>query len=133
MRPERVPALAGAGVAVLAAAGCTADVACPAIGYSSSLTVALADDWPGRDRLDVDVACLGEFAQACGELPAAAGPERRDTLFSAAPRVAVTVLRDGVAVERVEVDVDWQVTERPHGPACGGPLAAEVVVAPPSA
>jgi hypothetical protein len=54
---------------VVALAGCSQIVtACPAIGYSSTLVVRLADDWPPGDARTVTLACPEE--EVCG-LPSA--------------------------------------------------------------
>lgn len=120
-----------ASVVVLLGVSACGPTVCPAIGYSSSLAVVLADDWPDRDGLSLRVECLGELADVCGPLEPSDGPRWVAPLDTGPDRIAVTVLRDGGVVERVEADVEWRVEEYPNGRGCAGPAAAEVTVPAP--
>jgi hypothetical protein len=128
-----------AGVLLLATAACGSEVSgtlCPAIGWSNSLTVRLAADWPsGPDRLAA-VTCQ----EACGpgglhgepgsrELVAPVVGTAEFALLGQPASVVVTVREAGTPVAEVDADLDWR---RIGGSAeCGGPGAATVTVPAP--
>jgi len=122
---------------VLAACGAGAESVCPAIGWSNTLTVGLADDWPPVD----DGSLLVECSSRCG-MYGREGPADELTVpldgasivvqldMTAPESVTVTVLgAAGAELAVLDADLDW---ERVGGSEeCGGPHAASVVVPAP--
>ena len=112
--------------------------ACPAIGYSSSLVVELATDWPADQAHSVTIEC----DEPCGVPPmdgeeaastrtaVLAGGEAVVDWFGLGDSVLVTVLdAEGARLAQVDVDLDWV---RVGGTEeCGGPLEATVNVPAP--
>lgn len=129
-------------------------VACPAVGYVPRLEVRLADAWPDRDSLDVQVTCLpgadpcllvrdgtvvllpepgpGEDADAPVP-PDVTGPRWEGAADGTPAEVEVRVLEVGTGATVLETTValDWRVVDHPYGPECGGPSAASFEVAVP--
>jgi hypothetical protein len=118
-----------AALALVAVTGCEPGFdACPAIGYSSSLTVELSDSWaPVLDPV-VTITCPDDPSCLVDTPVADDAGVWRAALASSASQVVVTVTDGGVVVAEVPVEPTWRVVERPHGPRCGGPTAAEVVL-----
>jgi hypothetical protein len=118
-----------AGAAAVVVSGCQpGDAVCPAVGYSSSLTVQLSESWAPVQDPAVAVSCPDDASCAL-EAPAPDGPGVwRVSLTSAPARLVVTVTDGGAVVAEVPVRPTWRVVERPHGPDCGGPVAADVVL-----
>jgi hypothetical protein len=116
-------------LAATAAAGC-GEAVCPAIGYSSSVTVRLDHTWPDRDALVVTVRCAEDDQTGCDLAGEAAGPEWVGTGVSTPSALEAEVTRDGTVIATLDVAPEFEVVERPHGPWCGGPAAAEVTLAP---
>jgi hypothetical protein len=119
------------GAAVLAA--CTSDAVCPAIGYSTVVTIALDEAWPDRDELELDVQCAPDASayDACRPSEASSGPEWTGTATSPPNTVEVTVRRGTVVVAQETVGLDVRVVEYPNGRGCGGPTAADAILPPP--
>ena len=117
-----------------AACGAAAGTACPAIGWSNTLTVGLADAWPVVDGGSLRVAC----ASPCG-VHGPAGPAHELTTplsgtstvvgmdMTAPDSITLTVLGpDGTELAVLDADLDWR---RVGGSEeCGGPHAASVVI-----
>ncbi|SNR88240.1 hypothetical protein [Blastococcus mobilis] len=126
--------------AALAFAACTASgtTVCPAIGWSNTLTVGLADGWPDVAGGTLTVGC----SSRCGPMPGSTGEANRVTvpltgrstvvqLDMTTPDSAVlTVLGpDGTELAALDADLDWR---RVGGSEeCGGPSVASVVVPAP--
>jgi hypothetical protein len=121
-------------------AGCDgpSTYACPAIGYSSSLVVELAPDWPADHAHSVTIEC----DEPCGVPPMDGGDAAstrtavladgtaRFVWFGDGNSVLVTVLGvDGTLLAEVDADLDWV---RVGGTEeCGGPREATVTVPAP--
>lgn len=118
--------------------GCSAPAVCPAVGYSTTVTVTLDEDWPARADLTLDVDCAieGSGTEESGGAPCtltgtSRGPDWRGTAVSPPTAVDVTVRRDDETLDERTVTLEPRVTEHPHGARCGGPALAEVVVPAP--
>jgi hypothetical protein len=127
----------------LALAACRdgTEAVCPAIGWSSTLVVTLADDWPPVDGGSLTVDC----APRCGWTVVEGGaPVDRDRLtapldgastvlhldMSTPDAVDVRVLGpDGAELAGLEADLDW--VRIGGSEACGGPMEATVTVPAP--
>jgi hypothetical protein len=117
-----------ASLAVVAVAGCQpGGVACPAVGYSSELTVELSESWAALQDPAVDVACPDD-PSCVPDRPVRDGDVWRAVLYSWPEQLAVTVTDAGAVVAEVTVEPAWRVVDRPHGPRCGGPGGAHVVL-----
>lgn len=123
----------------LALASCSqaGGTACPAIGWSNAVTVALADGWPPVDGGTLLVGCSSPCGTYGREGPAdelSVPLEGRSTLvhldMTAPGSVTVSVLgADGAELAVHDVGLDWR---RVGGSEeCGGPHAASVVVPAP--
>jgi hypothetical protein len=126
--------------AALAFSACAAGAStvCPAIGWSNTLTVGLADDWPPVDGGSLVVEC----SSRCGlMLSPTDEPDElsvpltgRSTVvqldMTAPDAVVLTVLgADGAELAQLGTDLDWR---RVGGTEeCGGPSAASVVIPAP--
>jgi hypothetical protein len=126
--------------AALAFSACAAGAStvCPAIGWSNTLTVGLADDWPPVDGGSLFVEC----SSRCGlKLSPTDEPDElsvpltgRSTVvqldMTAPDAVVLTVLgADGAELAQLGTDLDWR---RVGGTEeCGGPSAASVVIPAP--
>lgn len=143
---RRRPTAAVIALTALAAgsvAGCSSPTACPAVGYSTTVTVTLADDWPGRAGLTLDVGCATEGSSAGGSSAEGSGPAsctltgRSDgpswagSAISPPAAVDVTVRRGVEILDRRTVTLEPRVTEHPYGARCGGPALADVTVPAP--
>jgi hypothetical protein len=135
-------ALAG----LLTLVGCDAGgppAACPAIGWSNTVTVELAGDWPAVDGGSVRLAC----SSPCGcyvrldedpapvvqvPLPLGRSPSVEFGLLMTTPASAVvTVLgADGAVLAEVDTDLDW--VRVGGSEECGGPHEATVEVPAPA-
>jgi hypothetical protein len=129
--------------AALALAACREGIetVCPAIGWSNSLVVTLAGDWPPVEGGSVAVDC----APRCGETVVRDGaPVDRDRLtapldtlpvvlhldMSAPDSVDVRVLGpDGSVLAGLAADLDW--VRVGGSEECGGPMEAVVTVPAP--
>jgi hypothetical protein len=121
----------------LAACGAAAGTACPAIGWSNTLTVGLADDWPPVQDGSLRVECSSRCGMYGREGPAdelTVPLDGRSTVvqldMTAPDSVVLTVLGvDGTELAVLDADLDWR---RVGGSEeCGGPHAASVVVPEP--
>jgi hypothetical protein len=126
--------------AALAVSACAAGAGtvCPAIGWSNTLTVGLADDWPPVDGGSLVIEC----SSRCGLMPTSTdepdelsvpltGKSTVVQLDMTSPdAVVITVLgADGTELAQLGTDLDWR---RVGGTEeCGGPGAARVVVPAP--
>jgi hypothetical protein len=131
-------ACAVAATLALSACAVGASTVCPAIGWSNTLTVRLADDWPPVDGGTLLVEC----SSRCGLH--AAPTDEPDELsvpltgtstvvqldMTSPDSVVLTVLGpDGTELAQVGTDLDWR---RVGGTEeCGGPSAASVLVPAP--
>jgi hypothetical protein len=112
--------------------------ACPAVGYSSSLVVELAPDWPAGQAQSVTIECDEPCAVPPMDGGEAAGTPTAVLADGAAlfdwfgdqPSVVVTVLDgDGAELTSLQTELDWV---RVGGTEeCGGPLDATVTVPAP--
>jgi hypothetical protein len=113
----------------VAVAGCMPGVdTCPAIGYGGVLTVELSGRWAPSEDPVVAITCPDEPSCLVDAPVADDAGTWRASLSSSPAHVVVTVTDGGVVVAEVPVELTWRVVERPHGPRCGGPTAAEVVL-----
>ncbi|MBB3675394.1 hypothetical protein [Modestobacter versicolor] len=115
------------------------DVACPAIGWGSTVRVELAGDWSGQPLGVVELTCtpgcepltvLDEVTGEPVQLGTAPDPLVRP-VFGEQPRSAVATVRaaDGTVLARVESALRF---ERVGGTEeCGGPTEAVVAVPAP--
>jgi hypothetical protein len=131
---------ASAAAAALAFSACAggASTVCPAIGWSNTLTVGLADDWPPVDGGTLLVDC----SSPCGlQLHPEDEPDQvtvpltgRSTVvqldMTTPDSVGITVLgSDGTELADLDTGLDWR---RVGGTEeCGGPHAASTVVPAP--
>ena len=108
--------------------------ACPAVGWSNSLRVELADGWPTAAAVRVECpSWCGLAVEPVGDGPdAATVPLTGSTAFVSLGMVSpdavgVTVLgADGGVLTEADLDLDW---ERVGGSAeCGGPAEATATV-----
>ena len=121
----------------LAACGAGAETVCPAIGWSNTLTVGLADGGPSADGGTLLVECSSRCGMYGREGPADElsvpldGPSTVVQLDMTAPdSVVLTVLgADGTELTRHDADLDW--VRVGGSEECGGPHAASVVVPAP--
>jgi hypothetical protein len=112
--------------------------ACPAVGYSSSLVVELAPDWPADQAHSVTIECDEPCAvppmdggEAAGTPTAvlADGAAHFDWLGDEASAVVTVLGADGTPLAEVDAELDWV---RVGGTEeCGGPLDATVTVPAP--
>jgi hypothetical protein len=136
MKDIRVPAVAGVLTGLLALTAChDRAVVCSAIGWSNTVTVELAPDWPVVEGASVTVVCPSTCVWGASELDEVSEPLSGSTatvhIDMATPdSVVVTVTGpDGAELARQPADVDWRQV---GGSAeCGGPMAATVVVPAP--
>jgi hypothetical protein len=125
--------------AALAFSACSAGATtvCPAIGWSNTLTVGLADDWPDVPGGSVTVECSSRCT-----VPGAAGDQDRLSIPLAgrstlvpfdmtSPRSAVLIVLDADGRELAEVDADLDWRRVGGSEDCGGPSVASVVVPAP--
>jgi hypothetical protein len=122
-------------------AGCAGPLtydACPAVGYSSSLVVELAPDWPADQEHSVTIEC----DEPCGVPPMDGGEAattRTSVLADGAAlfdwvgdeaSVVVTVrAADGAELAEVDAELEWA---RVGGSEeCGGPVQATVTIPAP--
>jgi hypothetical protein len=122
-------------VALLAACAVLPARACPAIGYSSTVIVRLADDWPPGEDRTVTVDCEGscvDFYPEGGDDQLSASLTGRNVAFlwhGGSDHVVVTVHDSEGPVTQVDADLDWR---RIGGTAeCGGPMEATVTIPTP--
>jgi hypothetical protein len=134
----RVTSVIGAGVMLAALATATAcrpvqGVACPAIGYVTTVNVSLAEAWPGRADLQLDVTCTtgGVDGAPCDLRGTSSGPTWHGTAALAPAAVVATVRRGDVVLDTQTVALSSRVTDHPYGPECGGPVEAEATVPAP--
>jgi hypothetical protein len=120
----------------LAACGAGAETVCPAIGWSNTLSVGLADGWRA-----VDGTLLVECSGPCGmygregprdevSVPLSGASTVVQLDMTAPDSVILTVVgADGTELTRHDADLDW---DRVGGSEeCGGPHTASVVVPAP--
>jgi hypothetical protein len=129
-----------AAAAALLFSACAANgtTVCPAIGWSNTLTVGLADGWPDVAGGTLTVECSSRCGLMLGSTEAAdqvtvplTGRSTVVQLDMTTPDSAVlTVLgTDGTALGGLDADLDWR---RVGGSEeCGGPSAASVVLPAP--
>jgi hypothetical protein len=116
--------------AAVTACGQVPEVVCPAVGWSSSLTVELSPAWPARDSLLVSV--LDCSPGSCSPIPGTAEGPRWSATLGDAPETITVEIRDRstlALVERVHVPVTW--VRVGGSERCGGPQEAVVSVPPP--
>jgi hypothetical protein len=132
---------ASAAAAALAFSACAggASTVCPAIGWSNTVTVALAEDWPEVEGGSLLVECPSPCAVQPPGDDATSEPDRVsvpvgsvvvDVGMTQPDSVLVTVLGpDGAKLGGTEPDLGWR---RVGGSEeCGGPSAASVVLPAP--
>ena len=134
--------IAGGACAVAAAlsfSACSAGATtvCPAIGWSNTLTVDLADDWPDVAGGSLTVEC----SSRCGVLGTAGDQDRlsvpltgRSTVVqfdmtSPDPAVLTVLDADGGKLAELDADLDWRRVGGSED--CGGPSVASVLVPAP--
>lgn len=108
-------------------------VACPAIGYVASVDVSLAEAWPGRADLQLDVACVTPVAggASCDLQGESRGPTWHGMSGNPPAAVIATVRRGDVVLDTQTVALSSRVTDYPYGPECGGPVEATATVPAP--
>lgn len=132
VRRLRAVGLAGfAGLATLALSGCggPAPVACPAIFYTSTLTIHVVGQPPADIVLCDDGLCApSASASAAGFIVTPAVVNGNAWTFSGHFRDELTVrlLDDDEVIAEVPIDPTWRRTG--GSPECGGPAVAEVTV-----
>ena len=135
MRVTRAIGAAGMIAALMATAACrpVQGVACPAIGYVASVDVSLAEAWPGRVDLQLDVACVTPDAggASCDLQGASRGPTWHGTAANPPAAVIATVRRGDVVLDTQTVPLTSRITDHPYGPQCGGPVEATATVPAP--
>jgi hypothetical protein len=124
-----------AGLLAFAACSAGGSTVCPAIGWSHTLTVGLADGWPDVAGGSLAVEC----ASRCGLMPD--GPDQLSVpltggstvvqLDMTLPDSAVLTVLDADGTERAELDADLDWRRIGGSEDCGGPMAASVVVPAP--
>jgi hypothetical protein len=130
-------AVAAAAAAALAFSACAAgaNTVCPAIGWSNTLTVGLADGWPPVDGGALVVECSSRCGLMLGptdepdevQVPLTGRSTVVQLEMTTPDSAALTVLGpDGTELAQLDADLDWR---RVGGSEeCGGPSAASVVV-----
>jgi hypothetical protein len=125
--------------AALAFSACSAGATtvCPAIGWSNTLTVGLADDWPDVPGGSLTVEC----SSRCTVLGAAGDRDRLSIPLTGSstvvpfdmtsPDSAVLIVLDADGRELAEVDADLDWRRVGGSEDCGGPSVASVVVPAP--
>ncbi len=110
MRTQHLgPGAVGTVLVLGALVGCTPDgVACPAIGYGNALEVRLADGWPGREHLALDVWCTDRDAEWCQVFPSGA------VVLTAPSEVPVPAPSAGVPTARTAPPADPAAARRPQ-------------------
>ena len=121
------------GLTTVAACRPVQGVACPAIGYIASVDVSLAEAWPGRADLRLDVACVTPTGGGtpCDLQGASRGPTWHGTSGNPPAAVIATVRRGDVVLDTQTVALSSRVTDYPYGPQCGGPVEATGTVPAP--
>jgi hypothetical protein len=120
-------AAAWATLVVAALSGCDAVTACPAVGYSASLTVELSESWAALRSPAVDVTCP-DNPFCVPDRPVRDGDVWRAVVDSSPGHMVVTVTDGAVVVAEVPVEPTWRVVDHPYGRRCGGPAEAHVVL-----
>ncbi|GEA86950.1 hypothetical protein [Cellulomonas cellasea] len=118
------------GLLLVAACDAGAD-ACPAIGYPSTLTVALGTSWPDRPVSEVEVACVGDDADMCNLQGSGSAGRWSGHVDFLTDELVVTVRTEAETTELTVPTPERRLLEQPHGRGCGGPTAAETVVEKP--
>jgi hypothetical protein len=131
--------IAGGACAVavaLAFSACSAGATtvCPAIGWSNTLTVGLADAWPDVPGGSLSVECPSRCGAAGDQDRLSVPLTGRSTVVQldmTSPDSAVlTVLdADGRELAELDADLDWRRVGGSED--CGGPSVASVVVPAP--
>ncbi|KQQ05914.1 MULTISPECIES: hypothetical protein [unclassified Rathayibacter] len=126
---RRATAVAGAAGLLLLLGGCAEPAPCTAIGWSTSLTIAI--DGPGRASVADVRICAGGVCSRPGDLasdgsrsfPVLRSDDDRWVfdLGTAAPDpIAVTLIdQQGEVLLTREQLIDWRLIDEPNGPGCG--------------
>lgn len=133
MRSGRAIRAATLVVATALLSACASGGACPAVAYSTAVTVTLDAAWPDRDQLQVEVECAAADDEGACDLTGVANGPRWDGMTMSPPAtVHVTVSRDGeVVLAQDDVALTVRTVDRPHGRGCPGLQAAEATMEPP--
>ncbi|MCW2510355.1 MAG: hypothetical protein JWP68_3503 [Modestobacter sp.] len=112
--------------------------ACPAIGYSSSLVVELAPDWPADHAHSVTIECDepcgvpsmdGGDAASTRTAVLAEGAALFDWVGDEASVVVTVRAADGAELAKVDAELEW--VRVGGSEECGGPLEATVTIPAP--
>jgi hypothetical protein len=123
---------AAAAVAVLALSGCDSDavVACPAIGYMSTLVITVKGAVPDELELCHEDLCAPSSAAAnVGFVVTPPAVSEQTWTFTGMFPEGLTVRaydKDGTPIASADIEPDWQRTGGSE--ECGGPTRAELTI-----
>lgn len=138
MKRSTVTAAAVALPVLFAVTSCASETVCPAIGYSSTLTITVVGDADESHELEVcfDDNCVTSDSADHESMPSDTNLQRTGAaewqlvLFADPPSaVEVRVLDEqGSVVADQDETLNWSVTEHPYGEQCGGPAEARLTL-----
>lgn len=134
MRSRRAISAATIVVATALLPACVAGGVCPAVAYSTPVTVTLDAAWPDPDELELEVECEADGSDegGCDLTGAADGPRWDGMPMSPPTTVRVTVSRGGEVLSQEDVPLTVRTVDYPHGRGCPGLQVAKATIEPPS-